>query len=328
MSVRTLTIERRAYAVRGAFRIARGAKTAAEQIIATISDGAHIGRGACVPYGRYGETLDSVEASIESVRAEMEAGIDRETLARLLPAGAARNALDCALWDFEAKSSGHPVRALAGLPSPMATETCYTLSVDTPDAVADAARSAPSTLFKLKLAGDGADIERVAAANDAVSGARFVLDANEGLDAAGLDHLLAALDPFQVLMIEQPLPADNDLALGDISSPIPLCADEAFHTAEDVARLRDRYQAVNVKLDKTGGLTEAIAAVTAARAAGLQVMIGCMLGSSLAMAPAALLAPLSDVVDLDGPLLLAEDDAPAIAFDGALMAPPPPALWG
>ncbi|MEO1309788.1 MAG: enolase C-terminal domain-like protein, partial [Pseudomonadota bacterium] len=217
---------------------------------------------------------------------------------------------------------------LAGLQAPKPATTCYTLSVDTPDAVGEAAVAAKAPLLKMKLAGDGLDAERIAAASDAAPGARFVLDANEGLDAAGLDDLLARLDVARIAMIEQPLPADADAALADVRSPAPLCADESFHTAEDIPRLAGLYDAVNIKLDKTGGLTGAIAAARATEAAGLRIMIGCMVGSSLAMAPAAHLAPLAAVVDLDGPLLLAEDDASPIPYAGTLMGAPPPALWG
>ncbi len=325
---RRLSVSRRAYRAKSAFRIARGAKTHAEQLIVTIEEDGARGRGACVPYARYGESLDSAEETIRSLKTDLEAGLDRAGLAKALAAGAARNALDCALWDLEAKQSGEPVWRLADLPEPAPVPTCFTLSVDTPENVASASLAANAALLKMKLAGDGLDAERIAAASDAAPAAQFVLDANEGLDALGFETLLKTLDPARVRMIEQPLPANADTALAGVVSPIPVCADESFHYAADVARLADRYQAINIKLDKTGGLTDAIAAARAAEEAGLQIMIGCMLGSSLAMAPAALLAPLADVVDLDGPLLLAEDDDDPIPYAGAVMGAPPRALWG
>jgi len=325
---RALKVRRRSFRLKSDFVIARGSKSAAEEVRVEIEAGSFRGRGACVPYARYGESLETVEAAVESVRWDIEAGAGRDDLPRLLGAGAARNALDCALWDLDAKIAARPVYALAGLPAPVAVETFYTLSLGEPGAMAASALAAPGRLLKMKLAGDGRDVARLGAVLRAASEARLVLDANEGLDFDGLCALLAAIDPARIVMIEQPLPAGADDALADLTPPVPICADESLHVAADVARLADGYQAVNVKLDKAGGLTEAISTVRAAKDAGLLVMTGCMVGSSLAMAPAAALAPLADVVDLDGPLLLAEDDERPIRYDGTLMHPPHRALWG
>lgn len=323
-----LSVSVESWPIRGVFRISRGAKTEAEVVVATIESGGFRGRGECVPYRRYGETLDSVVTAIEALRPRLHADFSRAALQSSMPAGAARNAIDCALWDLEAKRAGTSVAALAGLAAPRPVLTAYTLSLDTPQAMAEAARAAAKPLLKLKLGGDDADLARVAAVHAAAPGARLIVDANEAWAAGDVLPLARALAPLGVVLIEQPLPAGADEALAGIDSPVPLCADESCHTAADLPRLVGRYSHVNIKLDKTGGLTGALLLADAAEAAGLGLMIGCMVGTSLAMAPALLLAGRADFVDLDGPLLLDRDRVPALAFEGAVIQPPAPALWG
>ena len=319
----TITVE--TFPIAGAFTIARGSRTEAVVVVATVRDGPHSGHGECVPYARYGETVDSVVAQLRSA-----AGVtDRPTLARSLPAGAARNALDCALWDLEAKRLGTTVAGLAHVVPVTAPQlTCYTLSLDTPDAMAANARAAKDKrLLKIKLGAAG-DADRMRAIRSARPDARLVADANEGWQPSELGRLLAVAAEARFELIEQPLPVGADDALRDRPRAVPVCADESVHMAADVAALTDRYDAVNIKLDKSGGLTEALATVAAAKAARLRIMVGCMLATSLAMAPAWLLAGDAEWLDLDGPLLLARDRAPAIRYDGDRMHPPPVALWG
>ncbi len=324
---RKLTIAARDYALSAPFVIARGAKTVARQIEVTIEEDGAVGCGAAVPYRRYGETIESAVAVLTALQPRIEAGLDREALLSAAPPCAARASLDAALWDLEAQIAGKPVCALAGLPPPQPVTTALTLVIDVPEAMAAAAAArAFAPLLKMKLAGDRADDARIAAVLAAAPGARLILDANEGLDRHTLDHLLAALPRDRIALIEQPLPAAADSALSGLVTDIPLYADESFHGPDDLPRLLGRYQGVNVKLEKTGGLTGALNAVTAARQAGFCVMLGCMVGSSRALAPAFLLAPLADVVDLDGSLFLAEDDAGGILAKGALLSPP--SLWG
>ena len=263
-------------------------------------DGA-TGRGECVPYARYGETVASVTAAIENARPAMESGISREELQALMPAGAARCALDCAMWDLEAKLSGTPVWQLADLPAPAPIETAVTVSLDTPDAMAKAARATPGRLLKLKLGGPD-DLARIEAVHAARPDARLIVDANEGLNADQLPAIAKAAAQLGVVLIEQPFPAASDLALMHRPGPVAICADESAHTSAELQDLARRYDAVNVKLDKTGGLTEALAMVREARACGLGVMVGCMVAGSISMAPAVLMAGLADVADVDGPL--------------------------
>lgn len=316
------------FPIAGSFVISRGAKTQAEVVVVTVSQGEATGRGECVPYPRYGETVGTVVAAVEGVRMAVEHAPDRKHLQDLLPPGAARNAIDCALWDLEAKRTGVPVFCRAGLPAPVPVQTAYTISLGTPEAMAEAARrEAHRPLLKLKLGGIG-DEARVAAVRAAVPDATLIVDANEAWTAAQLAPLMAACADAGVAMIEQPLPAGDDALLGTVARPVPVCADESVHDRHDVASLRGRYDMVNVKLDKAGGFTEALALVGAAEAAGLAVMIGCMVGSSLAMAPATLLAPRARFVDLDGPLLLARDRPDGLRYAGSLVEPPAPALWG
>ena len=311
--------------IAGQFIIARGAKREATVVVAQVSDGTHAGRGECVPYARYGETVEGVRAAILAQGATL---IDRAGLGRRMPPGAARNGLDCALWDYEAKRAGTSTAALAGLPQPVPLTTAYTISLDTPQAMAakaaDAARTLP--LLKLKLGGAG-DGDRLRQVRAACPTARLIADANEAWTPELLPDLMRAAVETGVEVIEQPLPAGADQALSG-PRPVPVCADESVHTRADLDRLAGLYDAVNIKLDKAGGLTEALALAAEARTRGFKIMIGCMVSTSLAMAPALLLAQDADWVDLDGPLLLARDRDPALRYDGALVHPPEPRLWG
>jgi L-alanine-DL-glutamate epimerase-like enolase superfamily enzyme len=317
-----------AFPIAGRFVISRGAKTEAKVVTATLHAGAATGRGECVPYARYGESVESVLAAIEGVRREIEAGADRAALQRLLPAGAARNAVDCAMWDLEAKASGRRAFRAAGFDRLVPLVTAYTLSVGTPEEMRAAAlRSADRPLLKIKLAGDG-DEARLAAVREGAPHATLIVDANEAWSEETLVARVGACARFGVALVEQPLPAGHDEMLAGIARPIPICADESAHESNSLEALRGRYDAVNVKLDKTGGLTEALAMTRAARAAGFKIMAGCMVGSSLAMAPAALIGQMADWVDLDGPLLLARDREPGLVYEGSTMEPPPAALWG
>ena len=355
-SQRRLGVRRESWPLTATFTISRGARTTAEVVVVEIAAANAVGRGAnavghganavghganavgrganvvgrgeCVPYPRYGESPDGVVELIESVRGEVESGMTRAALQTALPAGAARNAIDCALWDLTAKQTGRPAWRLAGVPPPRTLTTAYTLSLDSPAAMAEAARAvATRPLLKLKLGADG-DLERIRAVRDNAPGARLIVDANEGWSPATLTALAPALAEARVELVEQPLPAADDGALAAIDLPIPICADESCHDRATLDGLAARYDYVNIKLDKTGGLTEALAMAGAAEAAGLGIMVGCMIGTSLAMAPAALVGLRATFVDLDGPLLLAADRVPGIGYDGSEMDAPPPALWG
>ncbi|MGF1625361.1 MAG: N-acetyl-D-Glu racemase DgcA [Alphaproteobacteria bacterium] len=324
-----VTARREIWPLRQRFVTSHGAKSKIEPVVATVRVGIDVGRGECIPYPRYRETVDGVLAAIAGAAPVLGRTPDRAVLARLLPAGAARNALDCALWDLEAKQAGRRAWALAGIAMPAAITTAYTLSADRPEAMAVAAASHRARpLLKVKLVGDGLDRERVEAVRATAPASRLIVDANEGWSVEDYRALAPAFAALGVALIEQPLPADRDGALGDLPRPVSVCADESAHVAADVARLADRYDAVNIKLDKAGGLTEALALLEAARRGGLQVMVGCMMATSLAMAPAMLLAAQADVVDLDGPLWLACDRSPPLAVDGSSLSPPEPGLWG
>ena len=325
---RRLTVRLETWPLNDAFRISRGAKTESHVVVAEVADGPHAGRGEAVPYPRYDETPEGTRDEIESVRNAIEDGLTREDLLKALSPGAARNALDCALWDLEAKQAGRPAWALAGLEAPKPCITAFTLSLDTPDNMGRAAaRHAHLPLLKLKVTGTG-DLERIRAVRANAPDASLIVDANEGWSSSMLDDLLPALAALGVEMVEQPLPAAEDEALAGRRFAIPLCADESCHTRADLPRLEGRYPMVNIKLDKTGGLTEALALAAEAEAMGFRIMVGSMVGTSLSMAPAALLAGYADYVDLDGPLLLAGDRAPGLSYDGAVMAPPDTAVWG
>jgi L-Ala-D/L-Glu epimerase / N-acetyl-D-glutamate racemase len=314
--------------IRGGFTISRGSKHEAVVAVATVGDGTHTGRGECVPYGRYGESVEGVVASIEACAGAITRGLSRTDLVTLLPAGAARNALDCALWDLEAKQSGQRAAELAGLPPLHGVQTAFTLSLGPPEAMAAQAREASTyPLLKLKLGGEG-DEERLEAVREAVPQTRLIADANEAWQPNDIESLLAAAAAAGVELVEQPLPAGNDDLLAHIERPVPICADESVHDRASLERLAGRYDAVNIKLDKTGGLTEALLVAERARTLGLKVMVGSMVATSLAMAPALLLAQDADWVDLDGPLLLARDRVPALTHAGGLISPPPRELWG
>ena len=326
MSSLSVHIER--WPIAGAFTISRGAKTEAVIVVAELSDGHHRGRGECVPYARYGETVEGVAAAIAAMGEAIAGGLDRERLQRAMPAGAARNALDCAFWDLAAKRAGRPVHELIGLPPPQPLTTAYTISLAAPEAMAQAAvAAADRTLLKVKLGG-ASDGARIAAVRRAAPHAELIVDANEGWTAENLATNLAACAQAGVTLIEQPLPAGADDALARIAHPLPICADESVHDSASLAALKGKYDAVNIKLDKTGGLTEALAMARQAEALGFALMAGCMVATSLAMAPAMLLAQLARVVDLDGPLLLVRDRQDGLRYDGSRVHPPTAALWG
>jgi len=314
--------------IRGGFTISRGSKQEAVVVVAAISDGSCKGHGECVPYARYGESVEGVVQAIEACGPVLAQGLDRAGLQAMLPPGAARNAVDCALWDLEAKMSGRSAAELAGLAPLRAVETAFTNSLAAPeDMAARALAAAHYPLLKLKLGGDG-DEERLAAVRQAVPNARLIADANEAWRASNLERLLAAAKAARVELIEQPLPAGDDAVLQHIARVVPVCADESVRDRASLATLAKRYDAVNIKLDKTGGLTEALATAAEARRLGLKIMVGCMVATSLAMAPALLLAQDADFVDLDGPLLLERDRVPGLTYTSGTVMPPPAALWG
>ena len=323
-----LSVSRRSWPLARPFAISRGSRTTAEVVVAEVSDGEFRGRGECVPYPRYGETVDSVVAALEAMKAAVFSGLDRHELQRAMPPGAARNALDCAFWDLDAKRDDCRAADLASIGPLKPLVTAYTLSLDTPERMGEAAATQKyRPLLKLKLTGDG-DIARVEAVRRAAPASRLIVDANEGWTARHFTELTPVLAELGVELIEQPLPASDDAVLADLPHPVPVCADESCHTAEDLDRLAGKYESVNIKLDKTGGLTEALALAAAAEARGFAIMVGCMIGTSLAMAPAVLVAQKASVVDLDAPLLLASDREPGLRYDGSTLYPPEPALWG
>jgi L-alanine-DL-glutamate epimerase-like enolase superfamily enzyme len=325
MSTIALSATAETWPVAGAFTISRGSRTEQTVVVVQAAAGGHVGRGECVPYTRYGETVEGVVAAI----AGLHHIASRDALAAVMAPGAARNGIDCALWDLEAKRLGRRVWEIAGLLPPAAVATCYTLSLDTPDAMAARARDAiQHPLLKIKLGGGAADAERMRAIRTARPDARLVADANEAWRPDELELLLAVAAEARFELIEQPLPAGDDGALANIHRPIPVCADESAHTADGLAALRNRYDAVNIKLDKTGGLTGALTMAAEARRLGLKTMVGCMLATSLAMAPAILIAQTADWVDLDGPLLLARDRDHGLDYRDGLVEPPTPELWG
>lgn len=325
---RVISVEAERFPIAGTFTISRGSKTEAEVITCTIHENGHVGRGECVPYRRYGETMDGVREAIEAMRERIAGGIDRATLLTAMPAGAARNAVDCALWDLEAKLSGIPV-ADAILAVPLwGLETAYTLSLAEPEAMAAQARAnAGRPLLKVKIGGDN-DMARIRAVTEAAPQSRIILDANEGWTSETVEANLAFAAERGIALVEQPLPAGHDEILRRIAHPVPICADESVHEAKDLDSLVGLYDAVNIKLDKTGGLTEALVLRDRARDLGFDIMVGCMVGTSLAMAPAVLLAQGADFVDLDGPLLLARDREPGLVYQGSLVSPPDRVLWG
>jgi L-alanine-DL-glutamate epimerase-like enolase superfamily enzyme len=325
----TLSTRIERWPIAGSFAISRGAKTEAEVVVAELADGGHVGRGECVPYARYGENVAGVAAAIAAMAGRIAQGLDRERLQAAMPPGAARNALDCAFWDLAAKRTGRPVHELAGLPAPRPLVTAYTISLAAPAAMAEAAAAAAGRpLLKVKLGGGGDDRARITAVRRAAPRSELIVDANEGWSADELAGHLAACAEAGVTLVEQPLPAGNDAALARIARPIPVCADESAHARSSLSALIGRYDAVNIKLDKAGGLTEALAVAEEAGRLGLTVMVGCMVATSLAMAPALLVAQRARVVDLDGALLLARDRPDGLRYEGSLVHPPAGQLWG
>jgi L-Ala-D/L-Glu epimerase len=325
MSTIALTATVETWPVAGAFTISRGSRTEAAVVVVQVSADGHVGRGECAPYARYGETVEGVVAAVDAIGHVTS----RDALAAAAPPGAARNGIDCALWDFDAKRSGRRAWELAGLPPPVAVATCYTLSLDAPEAMARRARDAGQhPLLKIKLGGGKPDADRMRAVRAARPDARLVADANEAWSPDELEMLLAIAADARFELIEQPLPAGADDALAHIRRTVPVCADESAHTADGLAALRDRYDAVNIKLDKTGGLTGALAMSAEARRLGFKTMVGCMLATSLAMAPAILVAQAADWIDLDGPLLLARDRPHGLVYADGTVSPPTTALWG
>ena len=309
------------------FTISRGAKTEAVVVVAELEDG-HRGRGEAVPYARYGETPEGAAAAIGALRPALRSGLDRAALQAALPAGAARNALDCALWDLEAKRTGRRAYQLAALPPPKPLVTAYTISLADPQTMARAAECASARpLLKVKL-GAANDAERIAAVRRAAPKAELIVDANEGWSESVLERNLAACAEAGVTLVEQPLPQGHDAKLAQITRTIAVCADESVHNRASLDALSGKYDAINVKLDKAGGLTEALALAMEAEHRGFVVMVGCMVATSLAMAPAMLVAQRARIVDLDGPLLLAKDRPHGLRFEGSVAYPPEPSLWG
>jgi len=324
-----LTIEAReeVWPLREPFRISRGSRTEAQVVLVTVGDDEHVGRGEGVPIKRYGQSAESVLAQIESIKAEKN--LDRQRLQQLLPAGAARNALDCALWDLEAKTSGKRVWELANVPIVPEVETSFTISLDTPEKMAAAAAvAAELPILKLKLQGDDLDLARVKGVRESAPAARLLLDANESWSPEHYRKIVPELHELGVELIEQPFPANADEVLENLDHPIPVCADESCHTTADLRRLTNRYDMINVKLDKTGGLTEALRLCDRARDSGFKLLIGCMVCTSLGIAPARLLASNADLVDLDGPLLLGRDREHGLAYTNGRLALPSAQLWG
>ncbi len=320
-----LTVTRDVFELDRVFTISRGSRTEARVLTVCISDGGASGLGECVPYARYGETLDSVAAQIEG----LDLPFDRVGLQSALPPGAARNALDCALWDLAAKQAGVPVWRLAGLPAPGPEITAYTLSLDSPEAMGmQAAENAFRPLLKTKLGAGDKDIERIKAVCAGAPMARIIVDANEGWTPDVYAKLAPMLAELGVEMVEQPLPAGDDDALLQMDRVLPVCADESCHDRSSLGALVGKYDCINIKLDKTGGLTEALALRDAALNAGFKVMVGCMVGSSLAMAPAVLVAQGAALTDLDGPLLLEHDRRHPLIYDHRGVHPASPELWG
>lgn len=323
-----LSARSESFPIQGRFTISRGSKTQVNVVVVELNDGEYLGRGECVPYARYGETIDSVIELIMSLEDDVKNGLDRTELQSKLPAGAARNSLDCAYWDLEAKQKGTRAWDLAGLTEMQNLTTAYTLSMDNPENMREsAAKNADRPLLKLKLGGER-DIQRVQAVRLGAPNARLIVDANEGWTVESYQKLVPRLLALGVEMIEQPFPADNDDVLKTLERPIALCADESCHDRASLSDIIGKYQMINIKLDKTGGLTEAFALREQAEENGLSIMVGCMLATSLAMAPAILVAQDVAIVDLDGPLLLAKDRDYALHFDNSEVHPPEPELWG
>ncbi len=323
-----LTVTRRAWPLARPLVTGRGVETTVDVVVAEISDVESRGRGEGVPLRRFGESIDSVVAAIEAMKGAVFSGLNRDTLQHAMPPGAARNALDCAFWDIDAKRAYRSVAELAGLPAVPPLMTAFTVAFDTPDKMAElAAANRTRPLIRLELGGDG-DVERVRAVRQAAPAARLIVDANESWNALQLCEYMPMLVDLRVELIEQPLPADADDALARLERLIPLCADESCRTIADLDRLDGKYQAVNIKLDKVGGLTAALALVGEAKRRGLRIMVGGVISTSLGIAPALLVARQAEIVDLDGPLRLASDRGAGLRYDGGTIHPPDPKLWG
>lgn len=331
-NIREIKISTDKWLIDGTFTISRGAKTHAEVVVVEISEAGAIGIGECVPYARYGETIDSVIEQIKKIEAAIKNGLRRKELLNLMLAGAARNAVDCALWDLEAKQSGKSVFELVNDDGfnfqQTDVVTAFTISLGSPGKMTqDAANNAKRDLLKIKLGGDG-DIERMRAVRSGAPNSRLILDANEAWSGKRLLEFLNVAKEINADVVEQPLPADDDQILSQIERAVPVCADESVHTSNGLAALKDRYDCVNIKLDKAGGLTEALLMHKEARRCGFLIMVGCMVGTSLGMAPALVLAQDAEYVDLDGPLLLAKDRKYGLTYNGSKVSPPSPLLWG
>ena len=323
----TVEVREEIWPLKKVFRISRGSHTEAQVVVVTVANDEHIGRGEGVPIKRYAQSVESVLAQIESIKAEKK--LDRQRLQQLLPAGAARNALDCALWDLEAKTSGKRVWELANVPIVLEVETSFTISLDTPEKMAAAAAVAAGLpILKLKLQGDDLDLARVKGVRESAPAARLLIDANESWSPEHYRKIVPELHELGVELIEQPFPANADEVLENLDHLIPVCADESCHTSVDLPRLKGRYEVINVKLDKTGGLTEALRLCDRARDSGFKLLIGCMVCTSLGIAPARLLASNADLVDLDGPLLLGRDREHGLAYTNGRLALPSAQLWG
>lgn len=324
----TMEIAVERWPIAGTFTISRGSKTEAVIVVCTLSDGVRSGRGECVPYARYGESIESVCAQIEGLRDALSKGATRDDLAALLHAGAARNAVDCALWDLEAKRNGTSISSILGLPDLHDLTTAVTVSFGDAATMAKAARDfADRPLIKVKVGGEN-DAERIRAVAQAAPSSRIIIDANEGWTNANIIENMLACAKAGIVLIEQPLPAADDAILAKVPHPVPICADESAHGTDDLHTLLGRYDSINIKLDKTGGLTEALRMHKRARELGFGIMVGCMVGTSLAMAPAVIVAQDADFVDLDGPLILRQDRTPGLEFNGSRVSPPKPELWG
>lgn len=327
MNRRVLSITPETFPIAGTFTISRGSKTVAEVLTCRIEAGGVAGRGEAVPYKRYGESMESVSAQIRTAADAIEGGASRADLLSLMPAGAARNAVDCALWDLEAKLAAKTAASMIGV-RPQPLQTAFTLSLDTPEAMGrQAAANAHRPLLKIKLGGEG-DEQRMRAVAQNAPASRLIIDANEGWTPETLERNIEIAAANRVCLIEQPLPAASDQALAGLKRAVPICADESVHDRRSLARLAGLYDAINIKLDKTGGLTEALAMKEEALRLGFQIMVGCMVGTSLAMAPALLVAQGAEFVDLDGPLLLAKDRDPGLRYEGSTVFPAAPELWG
>lgn len=327
-SIRSMRYGVERWPIAGEFTISRGSRSKAVVVVVTVKQDNAIGRGECVPYGRYGENSQSVSKQLAAIKPKIETGIDQEELLLQMPPGAARNAVDCALWDLQAKLQCQPVWRLCGLKPMLPVITAFTISLATPEKMAEqAAKYAHRDLLKIKLGGQG-DGERMQAVREAAPRAKLILDANEAWNTQTLEPFLDIARQINADLVEQPLPAGDDGLLSQIARTVPVCADESVHIGNGLGDLKDRYDCINIKLDKAGGLTEAIAMHKQAREIGFSIMIGCMVGTSLAMAPALLLAQDAEFVDLDGPLLLAKDRAAGLSYPGSLVNPPDPKLWG